>query len=71
MGILDSPDRWTIEWSESPFTGKHVTLANGTTGQRCTGHDWANWDRALRRALDGLEAEGDLISEIERHLSNR
>lgn len=65
MKILDDPDRWSIEWIDSPVAGKKVFLCNRTTGQRVSGHDWTDWDQALSRALRAVEAQGDLISEIE------
>lgn len=71
MSVLDAPDRWIIEWGNSLAAGKRVTLINRVTGQRSTGHDWRDWDRALRRALAKIEEQGDLVSEIEEHLSGR
>lgn len=68
MGVLDSPDRWIIEWSGSVASGKRVTFRNPSTGQRFVGHDWADWDKAVRRALDALAEEGDLVSEVEGYL---
>lgn len=70
MGILDEPDRWTIEWSQGAMTGKRVTLVNKVTGQRATGFDWADWDRALRCALAAVERQGDLVSEVEEFLAS-
>lgn len=71
MSVLDAPDRWIIEWGNSIAAGKRVTLINRVTGQRCTGHDWGDWDLALRRALAKIEELGDLVGEIERHLARR
>ncbi len=71
MGILDAPDRWTIEWSESLASGKCVTLRNRITGQCASGHDWSDWDLALRRALTELAKEGDLVTEVEEFLRSR
>lgn len=65
MGILDEPDRWSIEWSDTPVAGKKVWLRNRVTGQVAEGHDWTDWDVALSRALRMIRQEGDLVSEIE------
>lgn len=69
MGILDEPDRWSIEWSDSPVAGKRVYLRNRVTGQVASGHDWTDWDRALSIALRKVEQQGDLVTEIEDFLS--
>lgn len=67
--ILDEPDRWSIEWSNSPVAGKRVYLRNRVTGQVVSGHDWTDWDRALSLALRKVEQQGDLVTEIEDFLS--
>lgn len=68
MGILDSPDRWIVEWSPGGRVGKRVTLINKTTGQRATGRHASDWDEALRLALREVERQGDLVTEVERYL---
>lgn len=69
MSILDEPDRWSIEWIDSPVAGKRVYLRNRVTGQVTSGHDWSDWDKALSRALRRVEQQGDLVSEIEEFLA--
>ena len=69
MSILDEPDRWSIEWSDTPVAGKKVYLRNRITGQVASGHDWTDWDLALSRALRKVEQQGDLVTEIEDYLS--
>lgn len=71
MEILDAPDRWIIEWSGTMTSGKLVRLRNRVTGQEAVGHDWTDWDRALRKALDEVQAQGDLVSEVESYLRRR
>lgn len=68
MGVLDRPGSWSVEWSRSPVAGKRVTLVNVTTGQRATGHDWSDWDLALQRALEEVQRQGDLVTEVESYL---
>lgn len=69
MSIIDQPDRWSIEWIDSPAAGKKVFLRNRITGQQASGHHWTDWDAALSKALRKVEAQGDLVSEIEDFLS--
>lgn len=69
MSILNEPDRWSIEWIDSPVAGKKVYLRNRVTGQLASGHDWSDWDKALSQALRRVEQEGDLVMEIEDFLS--
>lgn len=42
---------WSLEWGNNGFTGKPVTLVNSATGERLTGRDPGDWDRAMGRAL--------------------
>lgn len=69
MSILEEPDRWWIEWSDSPIAGKRVYLRNRVTGQVASGHDWTDWDKALSIALRRVERQGDLVGEIEDFLA--
>ena len=71
MGVVDKPDRWIVEWNNGALSGKHVTVRNPRTGQSATGHHWTEWDPAARDALQHVEAEGDLVSEIEDYLSEK
>lgn len=49
--------RWSLEWSSNGLTGKPVSLVNGLTGERSTGRDPADWDRAMGRAMQSVGAE--------------
>lgn len=69
MSILDDPERWSIEWIDSPAAGKKVFLKNRVTGQCASGHDWADWDLALSKALRLIDTQGDLVTEIEAYLA--
>lgn len=71
MSILDEPERWSVEWIDSPVAGKKVFLRNRVTGQIAFGHDWTDWDRALSEAMRKVQQQGDLVSEIEDFLGGR
>ena len=70
MGVIDEPDRWIVKWTGGAMSGRHVTFVNPTTGQQATGHDWSDWDPAVQKALNAIESQGDLISEIETFLDS-
>lgn len=48
---------WRLEWGNNGFTGKPVTLVNTVTGERLTGRDPGDWDKAMGRALRVAAAE--------------
>lgn len=40
-------DAWSLQWADNGLTGKPVTLVNTRTGEKHTGRDPGDWDRAL------------------------
>lgn len=38
---------WSLQWGDNGLTGKPVMLVNTTTGEKHTGRDPGDWDRAL------------------------
>lgn len=38
---------WSLQWADNGLTGKPVMLVNTTTGEKHTGRDPGDWDRAL------------------------
>ncbi|MGH8944951.1 MAG: hypothetical protein ACRDVL_02240 [Acidimicrobiia bacterium] len=47
-------DQWQVLWPSTDITGRAVTMVNTATGERHTGRDPADWDRALGEVVRQL-----------------